>query len=69
MEQPNLMGQKNEGKRVYSRRDILRMVPLMVAIGVSLSAISGKLLGGRGSTTSFPKGSIFRPAKDRLKNS
>ena len=62
-----------KGRRFYSRRDLLRKVPLVVAGGIVLGMVSGRSLltrlGHRRRAPKFPKGSIFTPAgdpKDRL---
>ena len=61
------MSQQRKGKRVYSRRDLLRRAPLAVAGGLVVGLALGKpvvsrLFQGR-KAPEFPEGSIFTPAK------
>ena len=61
------MSQQRRGKRVYSRRDLLKRAPLAVVGGLVLGLSLGKpvvsrLFRGR-KAPEFPAGSIFTPAK------
>ena len=52
-------------KRLFSRRDFLKGVPLGIAGAIVLTVLSGKLLGSgivrRSGPPLFSKGSIFNP--------
>ena len=65
------MDETPKGKRLYSRREVLRKAPLAVAGGIVLGLVSGKpllsRLSRRRQAPEFPKGSIFTPADDRRK--
>ena len=58
--------------RVFSRREILKGAPLVILAstvlgGLSASPVLSRLIRGRRPPT-FPKGSIFTPAKNQTKN-
>ena len=65
------MDETPKGKRLYSRREVLRKAPLAVAGGIVLGLVSGKpllsRLRRRRQAPKFPEGSIFTPADDRRK--
>ena len=57
-----------KANRRYSRRDLLKRTPLLVAGGLVLGAAAGRVLltrlNRRRRAPEFPKGSIFTPASD-----
>ena len=59
------MAQKRKAKRLFSRRDFLKGVPLGIAGAIVFTVLSGRLLGSGASRRSGPpvysKGSIFNP--------
>ena len=56
-------------KRLFSRRDFLKGVPLGIAGALVATAVSGRLISlisrRRRQPPVFPEGSIFTPAKER----
>ena len=61
------MNSLSKGKRVYSRRDFFKVVPISIASGLIFGSLSRTLsfvgIGRRRNPPVFPKGSIFTPAK------
>ncbi len=61
------MNSSTKGKRVYSRRDFFKLVPISVAGGLIFGSLSRTLsflgIGRRRNPPVFPKDSIFTPAK------
>ncbi len=60
-----------KGKRLYSRREILKKIPVGIAGGVVLGVVSGKLLGSvfrsRRRPPVLPEDSIFTPSEDSVR--
>ena len=60
---------ESRAKRLYSRREFLKGVPIGIGGVFVLAVISRRLLGltsrWRSQPPAFPEGSIFTPAKDR----
>ena len=63
------MDRDEKGKRVYSRREFMKGVPIGVAGALVLSVVSDGLLSTvlkrRRKNAEFPKDSIFTPAKNK----
>lgn len=63
------MDRDEKGKRVYSRRDFMKGVPIGIAGALVLSVVSDGLLSTvlkrRRKNSEFAKDSIFTPAKNK----
>ena len=63
------MDRDKKGKRIYSRREFMKGVPIGVASALVLSVVSDGLLSTvlkrRRKNSEFSKDSIFTPAKNQ----
>ncbi len=64
------MDQEKKGKGLYTRRQILKGIPIGIAGAVAAKALTGGFLTSmfrskRRQMPDFPEDSIFAPARDR----
>ena len=62
------MSEKRESKRGFTRRQIIKSLPIGIAGAVALSVVSGRLISGfvrRRQMPDLPDDSIFAPDRDR----
>ena len=62
------MSEKRESKRGFTRRQIIKSIPVGIAGAVALSFVAGRLVSGfvrRRQMPDLPDDSIFAPDRDR----